>query len=105
MTITFSLLNRHLFYLERTKLNQQNNTHINTAHSKMMMPSQQNPYQVNVGSGNHAVVNPTYRKKEDKWSSLEDICLLRTFQVFGEKYPLISLFALSHRSAAEVRNR
>jgi hypothetical protein len=62
-----------------------------------------NPTSGNVG--NQLVSSTITKRREEKWNSIEDLYLLKGFQIFGEKYPLISLFFLTHRNAQEIRNR
>ena len=40
-----------------------------------------------------------------KWEHSEDVQLLRGFQVFGEKWSLVSSYFLPHRNRRELRLR
>lgn len=46
-----------------------------------------------------------YGARDSKWTHLEELDLLRGFQLFGEKWPLIKMFFLPHRKAHQIRIR
>merc|ERR1711871_404408 len=43
--------------------------------------------------------------KDSKWTHREDLSLLRGYQVFGEKWPMINIFFLPHRHRKEIKSR
>jgi hypothetical protein len=45
------------------------------------------------------------KKKNNEWSHNEDLNLLRGYQVYGEKWPMINVFFLPHRQRKEIRSR
>ena len=45
------------------------------------------------------------KARDGKWTHEEDIQLLRGYQVYGEKWSLVSLFFLPHRQRKELRQR
>jgi hypothetical protein len=69
----------------------------------------QHPISFTTSSKNSSIsmrnIDISKQKDADKWTSVEDLYILKGFQSFGEKYPLISLFFLPHRSPYEIRNR
>ena len=47
-----------------------------------------------------------YRARRDlKWPHEEDLDLLRGYQAFGERWPLIKIFFLPHRKPLQIRLR
>jgi len=44
-------------------------------------------------------------RSQRKWSLEEDIDLLKGFQVYGDKWPMINLYFLPHRSRRELKSR
>jgi len=45
------------------------------------------------------------RVRDMKWTHNEDLNLLRGFQIYGEKWPMISIFFLPHRSKKDIKAR
>ena len=43
--------------------------------------------------------------RDSKWTHAEELDLLRGFQLFGEKWPLIKMFFLPHRKTHQIRIR
>jgi hypothetical protein len=43
--------------------------------------------------------------RDHKWTHEEDLKLLRGFQIYGEKWPMISIFFLPHRNRKEIKLR
>lgn len=85
--------------------NNQNNIFLKNSNPLALTPPQMNG--IGFISPNHS--NPNHnnsgKKREERWTSIEDLYLLKGFQVFGEKFPLISIYFLNHRSVHELRNR
>ena len=46
-----------------------------------------------------------YSARDSKWTHVEELDLLRGFQLFGEKWPLIKIFFLPHRKTHQIRIR
>jgi len=46
-----------------------------------------------------------HNARDSKWTHIEELDLLRGFQLFGEKWPLIKMFFLPHRNTHQIRIR
>jgi len=44
-----------------------------------------------------------YRSRDTKWSSEEELELLRAFQVFGNRWPLVRIFYFPHRKISQLK--
>lgn len=44
-----------------------------------------------------------YRNRDTKWSNSEELDLLRAYQVFGERWPLVKVFFVPHRKTQQIR--
>lgn len=44
-----------------------------------------------------------YRNRDTKWSPEEELELLRAFQVFGNRWPLVRIFYFPHRKLSQLK--
>jgi hypothetical protein len=53
--------------------------------------------------GRYQKLSSNYRERDHEWTHAEQLDLLRGFQAFGERWPLVRIFYLPHRRAQQLR--
>jgi len=53
----------------------------------------------------YQILETEFRKRDTKWNHAEDCDLLRGYQIFGEKWPLIQIYYLPQRKKKEMKLR
>jgi hypothetical protein len=55
------------------------------------------------GNCRYQKLSSDYRERDHEWTHAEQLELLRGFQAFGERWPLVRIFHLPHRRAQQLR--